>query len=170
MGSRLKPLEPPDRLRLQDAEGWIGLGDYASANDELEQISPASRDHPDVLQLRWRMCAKAEKWDTCLDIATALTTLMPERRFGWIHRAHSLHRLGRTQEAKDLLVSVVNDFGSNSTVPFHLARYCCGLGQADEAFRWLEKAVAAADNPEKLLRLRKQVLEDPALELLRKKL
>jgi len=51
--------------------------------------------------------------------------MTPERRFGWIHRAHSLHRLGRTQEAKDLLLSIVNDFESNSIIPYHLARYCC---------------------------------------------
>ena len=58
----------------------------------------------------------------------------------------------------------------NSTIPFHLARYCCGLGQAGVAFRWLEKAVAAADDPAELIRLRRQGREDPALEPLRKML
>jgi hypothetical protein len=54
----------------------------------------------------------------------------------WLARAQSLHELGRTQEATELLIAVANDFESNSTIPFHLARYCCGLGQADEAFGW----------------------------------
>ena len=36
-------LEPPDSLHLQAAEGWLGLGDYAAANDELEQIAAANR-------------------------------------------------------------------------------------------------------------------------------
>ena len=166
----MAPLEPPDALHQKAAEGWIGLGDYAAANDELEQISTANRGHPDVLQLLWRIQANAEKWGACLDIATTLTTITPERRFGWIHRAHSLHKLGRTQEAKDLLLSVTNRFQSSPTIPFHLARYCCALGHSQEALDWLEKAVAAADNPETLIRLRKQVLEDPALEPLRKKL
>src|ERR1035437_2484172 len=109
----IQPLEAPDALHLQAAEGWIGLGNYPDANDELEQIAAASRAHPDVLQLRWRIYANAEKWDVCLDIATALTTMTPERRFGWIHRAHALDKLGRTLEAKDLLLSVVNDFDAN---------------------------------------------------------
>ena len=161
------PLQPPDSFHFQAAEGWIGLGDYNAATEELEQITAANRDDPDVLQLRWRIYAEAQKWDACLDIATTLTEKRPKRPFGWIHRAHSLHQLGRTQEAKDLLISVVNGFESNSTIPFHLARYCCGLGQADEGFRWLQKA---ADNPAELIRLRRQVLEDPALERLRKKL
>ena len=50
-----QPLEPHDGLHLKAAEGWIGLGDCASANDELEQIAAASRPHPDVLQFRWEI-------------------------------------------------------------------------------------------------------------------
>src|SRR5208283_683031 len=102
----MKPLEPHDSLHLQAAEGWVGLGDYSAANGELDQISPASSTYPDALQLRWRISADAGKWDACLNIAAALTTTMPERPFGWIHRAHSLQQLGRTQEAKDQLASV----------------------------------------------------------------
>jgi len=97
--------------------------------------------HPDVLQLRWRIHAQAGKWDASLDIATTLTTMTPERRFGWIHRAHALDKLGRTLEAKDLLVSVANHFESNSTIPYHLARYCARLGQIDQAKQWLGKAL-----------------------------
>ncbi len=162
-------LEPPDSVRLQAAEGWIGLGDYNSATGELDSITEVNRTYPDVLQLRWRIAAEAQDWESCLDIATALTTMNPKRLFGWIHRAKSLHQLGRTQEAKDLLISVVKDFESNSTIPFHLSRYCCAVGQVEEALRWLEKAVAAAYNPEELFRLRKQLVEDPVLEPLRKR-
>ena len=160
----MKPLVPPDSHHLQAAEGWIGLGDYAAANDELEQISPASRAHPDVLQLRWRIYADARKWDACLDIATAITTMTPERRFGWIHRAHALDKLGRTLEAKDLLLSVVDDFEVNSTIPYHLAQYCARLSQFDQAKEWLAKAFLSADGMEAVNRLREMALEDPDLE------
>ena len=162
------PLQPLDAGHLQAAEGWVGLGDFAAANSELEEITPASRAHPDVLQLRWRIYAHAAKWDACLDIATALTKMTPERRFGWIHRAHALDKLGRTQEAKDLLVSVVNDFESNSTMPYHLARYCARLGQIDEAKQWLGRALLAAEGLEEVEKLRKRAMEDPDLEPLSK--
>ena len=39
-------LQPPDAGHLQAAEGWVGLGDYAAANDELEQITAACRAEP----------------------------------------------------------------------------------------------------------------------------
>jgi uncharacterized protein HemY len=154
-------LEPPDGLHLEAAEGWIGLGDYNSASEELESITAANRNHPDVLQLRWRIYAEAQDLGACLDIATTLTVTNPKRLFGWIQRAKSLHQLGRTKEAKDLLISAADDFQSNSTVPFQLTRYCCGLGQTDEALSWLEKAVASADNPAELIRLRRQLVERP---------
>jgi len=37
------PLQPPDSLRLRAAEGWDGLGQYAAASDDLEQITAANR-------------------------------------------------------------------------------------------------------------------------------
>ena len=162
-------LQQLDAIHLRAAEGWVGLGDFAAANDELEKISQTNRAHPDVLQLRWRIYAHADNWDACLDIATALTTMKPERRFGWVHRAHALDKLGRTQEAKDLLVSVVNDFESNSTIPYHLARYCSRLGQIDQAKQWLDKALLAAEGTEAVENLRKLVSEDPDLEPLWKR-
>ena len=55
----IKALEPIDARHLLAAEGWIGLRDFAAANDELEQITAASRSHPDVLQLRWHVYANA---------------------------------------------------------------------------------------------------------------
>ena len=162
-----EPLQPPDSLHLRAAEGWIGLGDYSSANEELLRISALNRAHPDVLQLRWRIYAHANKWEACLDIATNLTAITPERRFGWIHRAHTLDRLGRTTDAKDLLLGVVKDFESNSTIPYHLARYCARLGELDQAKQWLGKAFVAADGMEELKKLVKKAMEDPDLGPLR---
>ena len=162
-----EPLGHPDSLHLKTAEGWIGLSDYTSATEELERISALSRAHPDVLQLQWTIYAHANKWDACLDIATALTAITPERRFGWIHRAHALDRLGRTTEAKDLLISIVNSFESNSTIPYHLAQYCARLGETNQAKQWLGKALLAADGIEELEKLRKRAMQDPDLGPLR---
>jgi hypothetical protein len=55
------------------------------ANDELEEITPQLRAHPDVLELRWQIYAAAKKWEPCVDIAAAITKLAPDRPSGWIH-------------------------------------------------------------------------------------
>ncbi len=53
------------------------------------------------------------------------------------------------------------------TILYHLARYCCGLGQLEEAKQWLGKALVEADDGEEVERLRRPASEDPALEPLR---
>jgi tetratricopeptide (TPR) repeat protein len=160
----VKPLSPNDRTHLQAAEGWLDLGNQVEANADLEKIAPANRAHPDVLQIRWGVFAKAGKWDACLDIATALTAITPRRRFGWIHRAISLDRLQRPAEAKELLLSVVEKLGPCSTVAFHLACVCARLGQLVEAKRWVKEAIELAKDKVTSDRLRLRVLDEPALE------
>jgi hypothetical protein len=49
----VKPLEHPDALHFQAAGGWLELGNWREANEELENITPALRAHPDVLAVRW---------------------------------------------------------------------------------------------------------------------
>jgi hypothetical protein len=80
----MKPLVPPDSVHLQAAQGWLDLGNHIEANEELERITPQLRVHPDVLQVRWRVYAKAEKWDACLLISEAIIQLAPDRASGWI--------------------------------------------------------------------------------------
>jgi hypothetical protein len=47
----VKELEPHDKRHLDAAQGWLGLGNWREANEELEQITPERRAHPDVLAL-----------------------------------------------------------------------------------------------------------------------
>ena len=52
-----------DQHHLRAAEGWLGLGDWRSANDELESITAALRAHPDVLAMRWQVYSEAKHWE-----------------------------------------------------------------------------------------------------------
>jgi Tfp pilus assembly protein PilF len=57
----MKPLEPPDSLHLQAAQGWLELGNHAEAEAELDNITASSREHPDVINVRWGIYAAAKK-------------------------------------------------------------------------------------------------------------
>ena len=152
------------------------VGDTCAAQEDLRDFAFGVNEGveadvgTDVLQLRWLIYADAERWDACLDIAASLTRVAPRCPVNWIYHAQSLWKLGREREAKNLLASVTDDFNTSSAIAYHMARFCCELGETQEAFGWLEKAVAAANGPKELIRLRKQVLEDPVLEPLRGKL
>jgi len=62
----MKPIEPPDLHHLRAAMGWLELGNHREANEEFKQIAPALQVHPDVLEIRWEICAMAKEWDVCV--------------------------------------------------------------------------------------------------------
>lgn len=78
----MNELQPPDSHHLSAAQGWLELGNQLKANEELERITPQMRAHPDVLELRWQVYAKEERWEACVDIALAIMRSDPQRIFG----------------------------------------------------------------------------------------
>jgi tetratricopeptide (TPR) repeat protein len=130
-----------DKRRLLAAEGWLELGLPVDAHGELEKITPALRDHPDVLEVRWHIYAAEKKWAACVEVATAVIKLAPDRSDGWIHRSFALHEMKKTQAAFDLLLPVADKFPDVWTIPYNLACYASRLHQFDEAQKWLKQAV-----------------------------
>lgn len=153
-------MSPADQHHFQAAQGWLELGDWQSANDELENIEAKSRVHPDVLELRWHIYAAAKNWSACVDIGKTLTQLAPKRAISWIHHAFALHELKRTQEAFDVLSPVVAKFPKEWVIPYNLACYSCQLGDLVGARDWFAQALQLGNEKE----IKLQALDDPDLE------
>jgi tetratricopeptide (TPR) repeat protein len=162
----VKPLEPPDSIHLEAAEGWFELGNHLEANEELEQITPENRAHPAVLEVRWQIYTKARKWEAALDIASALIRLAPELPLGWVHRSFCLHELKRTEEARDNLLRVVDKFPEDPIMRYNLACYECQLGRLEQAKNWLQKSFELGD----ARKMKLAALDDPDLEPLWKRI
>jgi hypothetical protein len=62
---KTSPVHPfrSDYLHLRAAEGWLELGNWRQANDEVDEISDAFKAHAIVLQLRCEIYKAAKKWD-----------------------------------------------------------------------------------------------------------
>ena len=90
--------------------GWIELGNLAEAKAELAQIGPAFQMHPDVLEVRWLLCAEERKWDEGLQVARSLLHSAPDRASGWLHQAYALRRAtnGGLRQAWDALLPALN--------------------------------------------------------------
>ena len=110
--TKLAQLQHPDPMHLEAAAGWIQLGDYDSANDELEKIRAEWRAHPDVLDLRWLIYSHHEQWDACLDIASAVVKMAPDQAAGWVDKGYSLRRAtgGGIEKAKPVLLEAAKLF------------------------------------------------------------
>jgi predicted Zn-dependent protease len=162
---RLK-IEPPDLHHVNAAQGWLELGDFAEARVELEQIAKELDSHPEVLELRWQICAKEKKWEECVEVAQALIKAAPKRPMGWIHRSYALHEMKRSQEAFDGLEAAADMFPDIWLIPYNLACYACTLGRPVEAREWLAEAFGLGDERE----IKSMALKDPDLEPLRTEL
>ena len=82
----MKPLEPPDILYLQAAEGWCELHAFAEADAELDNITASLRAHPSVLEVHWQIYANLEKWAGALEIASAIEKMVPDWPSGCISK------------------------------------------------------------------------------------
>jgi hypothetical protein len=71
-----------DQRHLDAAEGWLELGNYLEANEELERITPEMRAHPFVLRVRWGIYAKAKKWEMAAEIARCISDGLQDNSWG----------------------------------------------------------------------------------------
>lgn len=141
----MDPIVPPDSFHLSAAVGWLELGNPAEAGEEIARISPALLDHPDVLEVRWDVCASGRSWDAAHAVAEALVRTAPDRSSGWVHRAYALRRKtgGGLDLAWEALHPAAGKFPKVAIIPYNLACYAAQLGRLEEAMDWLGRAVKA---------------------------
>ena len=158
--SEISKLSAHDERHLEAATGWLGLGNWNEANEELEKISATERSHPTVLSVRWQVLLAAKKWELAAEVGRAISEAIPDASFGWIHWAYSLHSMKRTQEAWDVLSPVVDKFPNEYLFRYNLACYACQLGDLENGWKWLVAAIDIADDGAVKL----EALDDPDLE------
>ena len=152
----MKPFSPADTKRLEAAEGWLELGNFAEAVRELQALSYRYKNHPEALEVRWKILAAGKQWNECLEVAEALTEAAPERAVGWLCLAHTLHQLEDTEEAYQTLLEVAGEFAGDAEVLYQLACYGCLVGEEAEAQEWLNQAVELGGDE-----LKKRALANP---------
>lgn len=158
----MQPLGLPDTHYLSAALGWLGLGNLAEAEAELAQISPEHQGHPDVLEVRWLVCAERQAWEEGLHIARALLQSAPERSSGWLHQAYAVRRVpgGTVRQAWEALLPASERFPKEPIVPYNLACYACQMQDLDTARVWLKRALKTGGKE----RIKLMALADPDLE------
>lgn len=160
----IDPLSREDRLHLDAAEGWLGLGDSREAMAELKQISPANQRTPLVLEVCWSAHAGSQEWESAFAVAQKLVEEAPKSCFGWVHRAFALRRMegGGIEQAWDALLPAAVRFPKEPIIPYNLSCYCAQLNRLKEARDWMDKAMAIGHSRA----ITKMALEDPDLQLL----
>jgi tetratricopeptide (TPR) repeat protein len=142
----VKPLEMPDSHHVSAAVGWLGLGSL----------------HPVVQQVRWQICAKAERWEMATEIAKSLRDSEPDEPQHWLNFAYASRRMqdGGLESARKILAKAHKLFPKEPIIAYNLACYECQLGQLKKAWKWYQTALELGD-PKALKRM---ALEDDDLK------
>jgi len=134
-------LTPQDRRRLDAADGWTRLGNYAEATAELDQIDPAAQGKLDVLNARWHVRYAVRDWDDALKIAGTITESFPNCRLGFLRRALCLCKLGQFLTAISILEQAIERFGESPLLVTAIACCHCKLGNLEGGRLIVEDAI-----------------------------
>src|SRR5690348_2716140 len=105
---------------------------HRDALAELDGIQDATiTSRPAVLELRLLILLHARRWKEALSFSRKLCAAAPESSAGYIHSAYCLHELGRTTEARDLLINGPECLQREATYHYNLACYECALGDEE---------------------------------------
>lgn len=140
------------------------LGNLAEARTELNQVDASLQAHPDVLEVKWLLAAKAGEWDEGVKIGRQLTRLAPDRPSGWLHQAYALRRApqGGLQQAWSVLLKASEKFPREATIAYNISCYACQLRQLDVARKWLKRAARIGEKRH----IKEMAMQDPDLEAL----
>ena len=90
--------------RLRAAVGYAELGMNRESIAELNAIDTPSQILPEVLQLRLHHLMREKKWARALTVSRKLCQVAPHCSAGFLHAGFCLHELGKTAQAKKLLM------------------------------------------------------------------
>ena len=90
--------------RFRAACGYAELGMTRQSLAELNAIESDFQDRPEVLQMRLHHLMRTKRWARALTVSRKLCRVAPRCSTGFLHAGFCLHELGKTAEAKRLLL------------------------------------------------------------------
>lgn len=118
---------------LLAAQGYIELDMPTEALGELDSLSPADQEREEALHLRLFVLLRGRLWMPALALCSRMREALPDGIGGYIHGAFCLHEMGRTAEARDLLLSGPESLSKEATYFYNLGCYDAVLGNFKEA-------------------------------------
>lgn len=120
------------------AQGYIELEMLGEALREIDDVPQEFQNREEVLHVRLFILMRRHQWDDALKVCERLRTNNPDLTTGYIHGAFCLHELGRTDEAKAVLLTGPATMLREATYYYNLGCYDAVLGNIEEAQHALE--------------------------------
>jgi tetratricopeptide (TPR) repeat protein len=99
------------------------------------------------LEVEFALHSHRADWPAALTVARQLVALAPARASGWLHQSYAVRRVpeGGLRAAWEALRPAADQFPKEPVIAYNLACYAAQLGQLDQAWDWLKRAAALAD-------------------------
>jgi len=127
---------------LLAAQGYLELGMVEEALSELASVPAGANTDADLTELRLHILMHGKRWDEALVAAEELLRISPQAVPGYIHGAFALHELGRTAQARDLLLKGPPLLRQNPTFHYNIGCYEAVLGNRESALQSLRESFA----------------------------
>ena len=129
-----------EQQHISAAQGYLDLGMGQRAWDELDLIDPKDRAEPEVLEMRFVILRRMEKWQMGAKIARGAVRRYPEHGAFYLLGAYHLRRVDSLNAAYDFLQSGEEHLKNDARYWFAMACYHCQLGRLDETRECVKKA------------------------------
>ena len=149
---------------LLAAQGYLELGMVEEALAELSSFTGPFAQDPDIVELRLHIQMQGERWNDALTSAEELLRITPDAVPAFIHGAFALHEMGRTSEARDLLLKGPPVLKNDPTFHYNIGCYEAVLGNKESALQSLQLSFAIDET------YRDFAKGDPDLKLLHEEL
>ena len=123
---------------VRAACGYTELGMTRESMAELNAIDRQLQDRPEVLQLRLHNLMQQKSWCRALVASRKLCRVAPQCSAGFLHAGFCLHELGKTAEAKRLLLRGPAALLSEPIYYYNMGCYDALLGNLKDARIHLE--------------------------------
>jgi predicted Zn-dependent protease len=119
--------------QFRAACGYAELGMTRQSIQELNAIDRTQQNRPEVLQLRLHHLMRAQRWAQALRVSQKLCRAAPECSAGYLHAGFCLHELGKTAEAKQLLLKGPTALLKEPIYYYNMGCYEALLGNVKDA-------------------------------------
>ncbi len=119
--------------RLMAACGYAELDMIRESIAELNAIEDEFQNRPEVLQLRLHNLMRKKSWAEGLRVSQKLCRIAPDCCTGFLHASFCLHEMGKTAEAKKVLLKGPSILLDEPIYYYNMGCYDALLGNFQEA-------------------------------------
>jgi Flp pilus assembly protein TadD len=124
--------------RLRSACGYAELGMARESLAELNALAPHEQERPEVVLLRLHHLMQRASWRRALALSRKLCRVAPDCGAGYLHAGFCLNQLGRTAEAREVLLRGPIALRREPIYHYNMGCYEALLGNPQDARKHLE--------------------------------